>query len=90
MGNYKNMTKDELIKEIEMVRSHEKELIDEINQLREIEKQYELLKYLYDDYVIVKKDNDRLRMESNNAYQRINDLEDLCNRQQHILDNDRD
>ena len=84
------MTKDELIFEIndlnEKIESYEAKCKAQSDYCEEKEKELILLKHLYNEYVPVMEENKRLRNDIRMMECRIVELQDLCDRQQKIID----
>lgn len=79
-------TKEELIKKIFSLDEEVCSLERELDKYIEKENELELLKFLYVDYVITKKDNESLKSSVRNLEHRSIDLEELCDRQQSFID----
>lgn len=86
MKELENLTKNELKA---IVREQEKRLnllkSDE-QRCKDLENELMLLKFLYEDYVFVKRDNENFRASNDSMSRFIQDLQDLCDRQQKIID----
>lgn len=86
MKDLEKLTKDKLIT---IINEQEKRLYfleSKEQQSQDLENQLNLLKYLYEDYVPTKRENEMLRLQRDSMNYRIQDLRDLCDRQQKIID----
>ena len=70
------MSKEELMEEYER----------QNNKLKELEDSFNLLKFLYQDYVMTMEEFRRLKADNEMMRCRIIDLQNLCDRQQKIID----
>ena len=82
----KKKTKEELLSIISDFERKVYVLENDLEEQSKKEKELELLKFLYDDYVEVKRQNKDLNYSITNLQYRNQDLEDLCKRQQAIID----
>lgn len=70
------MTKDKLIEEYKR----------QSDYLKKIEDEFNLLKFLYQDYIMVMDEIRMLKTDNKMMENRIIDLQSLCERQQKIID----
>lgn len=86
MKDLEKLTKDKLIQIIEEQYEKIKQCANLETQLEELRNELELYDYLKQRYVPTMEDNKRLNDSVRALQQRTFDLEDLCNRQQKIID----
>jgi cell shape-determining protein MreC len=86
MKDLEKLTKDKLIQIIEEQYEKIKRCANLETQLEELRNELELYDYLKQHYVPTMEDNKRLNDSIVSFRQRVGDLEDLCNRQQKIID----
>jgi hypothetical protein len=86
MKDLEKLTKNELITVIKEQEKRTLLLESDKQRYKDLENELRLLNFLYDDYVPTMKENKRLNDSVYALQQRTYDLEDLCNRQQKIID----
>lgn len=86
MINLEKMTKEELKDLINNLNKVIEDYKEQVAHLIEQQDELHLLKFLYKDYVFAIEESERIRKDCNFMENRIRDLQDLCDRQQKIID----
>ena len=86
MTDLEKLTKNELITVIKEQEKRLNLLKSDEQRCKYLEDELSLLKFLYEDYVFVKRENENFRTSNDSMSRYIQELRELCDRQQNIID----
>lgn len=89
MKEYEKMTKEKLIDVIDKLTKALDGYKQQVACIMEKQDELELLKFLYKDYIFATEENRNINQSLKLMEQRIMDLQELCERQQKIIDSER-